>query len=168
MAIASATVEIKTDNISLRPESDEDQQFMRALYASTRLTELELVPWNEHQKQAFVKMQFDARQQQYRDAYRGAVSSIILQESAPIGAMLVDERERETVLVDIALLPEHRNAGLGTQLVRALMDEAAGSGKVVRLHVLGTSAAVRFYERLGFSKTSDDGTYLEMTWRPAH
>jgi GNAT superfamily N-acetyltransferase len=39
------------------------------------------------------------------------------------------------VLVDIALLPEHRNAGIGTRLIRRLMDEAALAGKPVRPHV---------------------------------
>jgi ribosomal protein S18 acetylase RimI-like enzyme len=153
--------------LSLRATTPDDAPLLLEIYASTRLSELEFVPWDESQKRALIKMQFEARQQQYREAYSGAVSSIILRRGQPIGTMLVDKQERDIALVDIALLPEHRNAGLGTQLVKALMNEAASGGKIVWLHVLATSAAVRFYERLGFKKTGDDGTYLEMTWQPA-
>ena len=74
------------------------------------------------------------------------------QQGQPIGTMLVSRREREIMLVDIALFPAHRNAGVGTKLVKALMEEAAGAGKTVRLHVLATSVAVKMYERLGFKK----------------
>src|SRR5881296_870172 len=93
--------------LSLRAATPDDSALLLEIYASTRLMELELVPWDENQKRAFIKMQFDARQQQYRDSYRGADSSIILQCGQPIGTMLVDKRGREIVLVDIALLPAH-------------------------------------------------------------
>jgi len=151
--------------LSIRDAIPNDVPLLFEVYASTRLPELELVAWDGNQKLAFIKMQFDARQAQYRDVYRGATSSIILQDGEPIGTMLVEIGEHAIALIDIALLPAHRNAGLGTQLVRGLMNEAGGAGKMIRLHVLRTSAAVRFYERLGFQKTSDDGTYLEMTWQ---
>src|SRR5205807_2751522 len=135
--------------LSLRATTPDDRALLLEIYASTRLIELELVPWDESQKRAFIKMQFDARQQQYDETYRGADSSIILQQGQPIGTMLVSRREREIMLVDIALFPAHRNAGVGTKLVKALMEEAAGAGKTVRLHVLATSVAVKMYERLG-------------------
>jgi ribosomal protein S18 acetylase RimI-like enzyme len=154
--------------LSLRAATPEDESLLLETYASTRLSELESVPWDANQKRAFFKMQFDARQQQYRESYRNAVGSIVLQHGQPIGTMLVETREREIALVDIALLPQYRNAGLGTLLVKALMDEAASQQKTIRLHVLTTSAAVRFYERLGFRKTGDDGAYLEMTRKPTH
>ena len=154
--------------LSLRAATPEDETLLLEIYASTRLSELESVPWDANQKRAFIKMQFDARQGHYREAYRDAVGSIVLQHGQPIGTMLVETREREIALVDIALLPQYRNAGLGTLLVKALMDEAASQEKTLRLHVLTTSAAVKFYERLGFWKTGDDGTYLEMTWKPTH
>lgn len=81
-----------------------------------------------------------------------------------MGRMIVNRSEQEIVLVDIAILPPHRNGGIGTQLVRDLIDEANRFGKTVRLHVLARSEAVRMYERFGFLKTDDDGTYLEMKW----
>jgi ribosomal protein S18 acetylase RimI-like enzyme len=154
-------------SLTLRAATTEDEPLLFEIYASTRLPELAFVPWDDNQKLAFMKMQFDVRQQQYRNAYRDAISSIILQQGQPIGALLVEIREDAIALIDIALLPAHRNSGVGGQVVRALMDEAKVAGKMIRLYVFGTSAAVRFYERLGFRKVSDDGAYLEMTWQPS-
>ena len=150
--------------ITLRTATPDDDTFQLELYTATRRDELELIDWNEDQKQAFAKMQFNARQLQYRHRYPLADDSIIFQNSQPIGRMLVDRNEREMVLVDIALLPEHRNAGIGTRLVQSLLDEAVRTGKSVRLHVVTTNPAVRLYERLGFSTADDDGSYLEMNW----
>jgi len=39
-------------------------------------------------------------------------------------------------LVDIALLGAHRNRGLGTRLIRQLMDECEVGGAALHLHVL--------------------------------
>lgn len=151
-------------SITLRPATPDDDTFQLELYAGTRQDELELIDWNEDQKQAFIKMQFNARQLQYSHRYPLADDNIILQGSQPIGRMLVDRNEQEIVLVDIALLPEHRNAGIGTRLVQSLLDEAVRTGKSVRLHVVTTNPAVRMYERLGFSTADDNGSYLEMNW----
>ena len=159
-----ASVQNDTMTVTLRPVQPDDQAFLLELYAGTRLDELKLIDWNEDQKQAFIRMQFDARRLQYRHRYQLADDSIILQGSQPIGRMLVDRNEKQIVLVDIALSPEHRNAGIGTRLVQSLLDEAAGTKKSVRLRVVTTNPAVRMYERLGFSTVDDNGSYLEMNW----
>jgi len=58
-------------------------------------------------------------------------------------------------VVDLALLPADRNAGIGMFLMRQVCAEAAQAGKPVRLSVLKNSRAVRWYERLGFAKTEE-------------
>src|SRR6266536_1818233 len=145
------------NSITLRAATAEDELFLSELSAGTRLIELALIPWDENQKRAFIKMQFAARQQQYREYYPDAESSMILRQGEPMGSLLVARRDSEIVLVDIALLPQHRNAGVGTHLVKSLLEEAAGARKTVRLRVLATSAAVKMYERIGFKRTNNAG-----------
>lgn len=152
------------NRITLRPATPADEAFELALYAGTRWDELKLVDWSDVQKQTFFKMQFTARQQQYSQRYPQAIDRIILQDSEPIGRLLVDQEERGVVLIDIALLPAQQNRGVGTKLVQSLLEEAAATGKSVRLQVLATNPAVRMYERLGFAATDEPGTYLEMKW----
>jgi GNAT superfamily N-acetyltransferase len=148
---------------SLREATPEDEPFLLEVYAGTRLEELEPFGWDDNQKQAFIKMQFVVRERSYA---RGD-NRIILLNGRPIGRLLVDRSEATILLRDIALLPEYRNAGIGSRLIQDLTNEARSAGKAIRLHVLALSPAVRLYERLGFRRSGDDGAYLEMTWVPA-
>jgi len=68
--------------------------------------------------------------------------------------------------VDLALLPPHRNAGIGTAILRDLLAEAAVAQKPVRIHVEKFNPALRLYARLGFAPTEDKGVYLFMKWSP--
>ena len=135
------------------------------VYASTRREELGGFGWDDNQKQAFIIMQFLARER----SQPRVDDKIILLNGRAVGRMLVDRTETPMVLRDIALLTEYRNAGIGSRLIQQLMTEAAFAGKSIRLHVVASSPAVRLYERLGFRSKGDDAgaAYLEMKWVPA-
>ncbi len=80
-------------------------------------------------------------------------------------------REPEELrLVDISLLPAHRGSGVGTELLRALQQEATTAGKPLRLSVARDNPARRLYARLGFTPVagSEVGAepYLALEWRP--
>ena len=150
-------------NVSLREATPEDEQFLFEVYASTRQDELEGLGWDDNQKRDFIRMQFLARER----SYPRVDNRIIVLNGRPIGRLLVDRNDAEILLRDIALLTQYRNRGLGTSLIHDLMKEATVSGKAIILHVLATSAAVRLYQRLGFSRTGPDAAYLEMKWVPA-
>jgi GNAT superfamily N-acetyltransferase len=149
-------------SVTLRPATPADQEFLFALYASTRTEELSLSGWDDNQKRAFLEMQFKAQSQQYLMCYPEADSTIVLLNELSIGRLLVDRTGKEIILVDIALLPDHRNSGIGTALLQSLLDEATGAQKNVTLNVLRWNVATRLYERLGFKAVGDDGVYFEM------
>ena len=46
--------------------------------------------------------------------------------------------------------------GIGTQVMRGLIDEAARAGRAVTLGVVKTNPALRLYGRLGFKLTHED------------
>ena len=71
------------------------------------------------------------------------------------------------MLVDIALLPEHRSHGIGTALLQQLLREAEVSGKPLRLSVIRGQRAGRLYQRLEFKKISESDLRDELEWRPA-
>ena len=150
--------------IRLRPAAEADVDFLRAVFASTRTDELAALA-SAHQ-QAFLELQFTAQRAQYRFAYPNADSMIVLLNNRPIGRLMVNRGDEVITLVDIALLTEHRGAGIGTFLLKGLLEEAAAAGKSVRLHALMSSPTLKLYERLGFATAGDDGTYLEMLWVP--
>jgi ribosomal protein S18 acetylase RimI-like enzyme len=107
-------------------------------------------------------MQFDLQGQQYQFTYPYAVNQIIQFNGTPSGRLIVDRSPNETILIDIALLPEFRNLGLGTSLIRSLQAE----GKKITLHVIKSNPAVNLYQRLGFIFVGEESLYLKMEWSP--
>jgi ribosomal protein S18 acetylase RimI-like enzyme len=153
--------------VSLRPALQEDEAFMFQLYAATRADEMALVNWNAEQKQAFLQMQYHAQRQGYGMEFPEAQYQIILHDHTVIGRVIVNRTKDEILLMDVALLPEYRNAGIGTSLIRDLQAEGAKTGKPLRLHVETFNRAIHLYEDLGFSKIGQNGIYFEMEWRPS-
>ena len=146
--------------VTLRPIGDGDQPFLVALYASTREQELAAVPWDAAQKAAFLRMQFDAQHAHYQEHFAGASFDIIVVNGQPAGRLYVARGADEIRIVDIALLPEYCNRGIGTRLLRQLQSEARAAGTAVRIHVERFNPALRLYERLGFREIEDKGVYL--------
>jgi ribosomal protein S18 acetylase RimI-like enzyme len=151
-------------SLTLRAATSEDDAFLFEVFAGTRLDEFRFL--DEQQQQAIMRMQYNAQRMQYDDGFPQAESRIILLDDRPVGRMLVDESEREFVLVDLALLPEHRKFGIGTRLLNDLLRRAVEARKPIRLHVLKSNPARRLYERLGFSPVKEESMYLEMTFEP--
>ena len=69
-------------------------------------------------------------------------------------------------MIDVTLLREYRNLGIGRGLLQPLLSEATTTGQAVRLHVERWSPALRLYRRLGFREIQNKTVYLEMEWRP--
>jgi ribosomal protein S18 acetylase RimI-like enzyme len=155
-----------TPNVALRPVEPGDEEFLYRVYASTREEELARTGWDETQKAAFLRMQFDAQSRYYEEHYRGAEFSVILSEGHPAGRLYVARWREEIRIVDIALLPWHRGMGIGTRLLNELVSESEESGKPLSIHVERFNPALRLYERLGFHVVADKEVYLLME-RPA-
>ncbi len=147
-------------NLGSRAAIAGDDPFLQELFASTRQQELAL--FDEDQKRVFVSMQFSILSR----SYPKAENTIILAGNVPIGRTIIDRKSDELRLVDISLLPEFRNRGIGTLIVERLVEEGRERQLPVRLQVFKFGDAVRFYERLGFCLVEDDGTYLKMELLP--
>jgi ribosomal protein S18 acetylase RimI-like enzyme len=154
--------------VELLPVAAGDREFLYRVYASTRADELAVVPWDERQKEAFLRAQFDAQDRWYREQYPRASYEVIVVDGEPAGRLYLHRGEAEIRIVDVALLPEHRGNGFGTSLLRELLAEADAAGKRVTIHVERMNPALRLYERLGFSVAEDKGVYLFLERRPAY
>jgi ribosomal protein S18 acetylase RimI-like enzyme len=155
--------------VALRPATPEDYEELVGVYASTRAAELAQVTWwDDAQKLAFCRMQYDAQKTEYDARYPDAQYDLILLEGRLAGRYWVGRGEDEIRLLDIALLPWAQGQGVGTVLVRALIEEARASHRRLRhmVFVLNEGAR-RLYERLGFVVFEEaGGAYLHMEWRP--
>lgn len=153
--------------VELAPVAAGDEEFLYRVYASTRTQELAVVPWDEAQKDAFLRAQFGAQQRWYGEHYERASHEIIRVDGKAAGRLYVHRGDAEIRIVDITLMPEHRGKGVGTSLLRALLSEADEAGKRLAIHVERLNPALRLYERLGFAVAEDKGVYLFLERLPA-
>jgi GNAT superfamily N-acetyltransferase len=154
--------------VALRPAEAGDRELLFRVYASTRSEELAVVPWNDAQKEAFLRAQFGAQDRWYRENYAGATFEVVVVGGEPCGRLYVYRSDADIRIVDIALLPDHRGHGVGSALLRDLIREADAAGKRLSIHVERFNPALRLYERLGFSVAQDKGVYLFLEWLPAY
>ena len=154
-------------NVTLRPITDADRDFLHRLYATTREDELRPVPWTPEQKAEFVRHQFEAQHQFWQENYTDTSWDLVLLDDQPVGRLYVARWPDDIRIVDIALMPEYRGGGLGTRLLREVLAEGDASGRKVSIHVEVYNPARRLYERLGFVEAGDRGVYLLMERYPA-
>jgi ribosomal protein S18 acetylase RimI-like enzyme len=150
--------------LRFRPIAEDDLPFLYQVYASTRIEELAPVPWSDAQKAAFLTMQFRAQHADYQRNFPGADWLVVARAGVPVGRLYVGRGERAHSVIDIAFLPEHRGHGLGTAVMRDLMDEAGQAGKALSIHVEKFNPAMHLYRRLGFRTVEDKGVYDLMRW----
>ena len=150
--------------LTLRPVAVEDREFLIALYAATRHEELQLAGWDAEAEDRFVRQQFGAQDNHYREHYPGATFDLVEVEGRAVGRLYVHRRPTEIRLMDIALLPEVRGKGIGSHLIRHLMSEAKCERKTLSIHVEIFNPAQRLYDRLGFVPIEDRGVYRLLQW----
>ncbi|MDB6053816.1 MAG: GCN5-like N-acetyltransferase, partial [Verrucomicrobiales bacterium] len=101
----------------MRPEGPQDEGFLFELYASTRQEELEAWGWPPEMRRDFLTLQFKASQGHHR-AFPEAEFQIVMLDGINAGRVVVNRTRAELQLVDMALLPQYRNAGIGTALLQ--------------------------------------------------
>jgi ribosomal protein S18 acetylase RimI-like enzyme len=151
--------------ITFRPALADDDAFLLGVYGSTRTEELALTNWDVAQRDAFIKMQFNAQQIHYRQHYPEGEHLIILVNDQPAGRLYVANIVEEIRIIDITILPEHRNAGVGTAILKELVTEAASLEKPLRIYVESFNRSQRLFERLGFGKSGESGYSYLLEWR---
>lgn len=152
--------------IRFRTAGDSDLPFLFRLYGSTREEELAQTGWSSDQKDAFLRMQFEAQHRYYHEQYPDADYLVVQKDDIDIGRIYLHRRADELRLIDIALIPETRNQGLGGKLLMDLLDEGLASALPVRIHVENYNPAMHLYLRLGFKPIADRGVYQLMEWQP--
>ncbi len=146
--------------ITLRPVQDSDNEFLLRVYGSTREQELAHVPWTAEQKQQFVRMQYEAQKSHYAAQHPQASHEITCVAGTDAGRLYLDRAGEKFHILDIALLPEHRNRGAGSFLMGQIMAEAKEAGKPVSIFVETFNPSLRLFQRLGFTPVQQEGFHL--------
>ncbi|UXJ49714.1 GNAT family N-acetyltransferase [Pseudomonas citronellolis] len=155
-----------TFELQLRPLVDADQAFLRALYASTRASEMAQVDWAPAAIDAFLSQQFDAQHSYYQAHFPDADYCVIEAGGQSVGRAYLFWGPEHLQIIDLALLPEACGRGIGSALLRQWLGRADAQGLSVGLYVENYNPAQRLYLRHGFVVEGENGVYLKMR-RPA-
>jgi len=150
--------------VTLRPEREDDTDFLYALFHSHTLAELTLMPVDTATKERLVRMQFASQTTSYRAQFPQARFDIIERDTTPIGRLIVNEDTKAGCVVDFALMPEYRGGGLGTAILASVLQRQS---RPVLCKVLCTNeASIRMCRRAGFVQIGAELPFLQLEWRP--
>jgi GNAT superfamily N-acetyltransferase len=158
--------QLSQDRITTRPETAEDETFLRRLNIAVRWNEFAALPIPPAEKVALLQQQYDARRTGYRGEFPDADFHVVERDGVPVGRFYVDRRPDMHHLVDIAILPDHTGQGIGTALLEKMLAEAARAGVGAILRVDHFNPAKRLYLRAGFVEIEDLGLDAQMRWTP--
>ena len=153
--------QVSTPVIELRAAGPEDDDFLRTLYASTRQDEFAILGWTEVEQQQFLAMQFTMQRNAYKMQCPHAVESVVLCDGSPAGRLIVDASGEAVSLMDIAVLPEFRNRGVASRLIRNLQSKTS---TIVLCVDKANPAAERLYAKHGFVVTNETDLTKGMRW----
>jgi ribosomal protein S18 acetylase RimI-like enzyme len=111
--------------------------------------------------------QFRAQAADYVRNYPAGGHRIVELEGDPIGRVWLDRRPDELLVVDMAILPEHRSSGIGSLLLREIFADADAAGVRVRMTTSKTNPrAIALCKRLGFSVVDPDEVFVSLVRSP--
>ncbi len=156
-----------TSGITFKAISKKDMAFLSELYRSTRWEEVLNAPWDDQQRIDFLSQQFKAQHTHYQSHYPHAEKLLIIKDKQNIGRIYIDRDDVSICLIDVALMTNQRGNGLGTLLLKELLDEAQLTNKKVVIHVENFNPAYHWYLKHGFNQVEDKGVYQYMEWYPS-
>jgi ribosomal protein S18 acetylase RimI-like enzyme len=99
---------------------------------------------------------------------RGSIR-LVFEDDAFVGMLQVVATDTEVEVAEVQVHPDHQGRGLGTRLLREVLDDARRTGRDVVLSTgLRNDGALRLYARLGFDEVrrTDTHVHLRLAARP--
>jgi protein-S-isoprenylcysteine O-methyltransferase Ste14/GNAT superfamily N-acetyltransferase len=145
--------------IALRPATPADNEFCFQLHKAAMGDYVAAIwGWDEQAQRDFHDRAFNPDRGQ-----------IITADGADAGMLAVEYRPDEIYLARIEVDPRYQGRGIGTRLIRALLDEADHAGQDLVLDVLTVNhRAQALYQRLGMREVARHGhNNIKITMRSA-
>jgi ribosomal protein S18 acetylase RimI-like enzyme len=143
--------------VRTRPSTPADHAFLRELHHAAYRDAIvrQFGAWDERAQDAWFEQGLEL-----------AVFSIVEEAELRIGAIALVSAPDCLHLVELQILPEWQDRGLGSALIDRQLSEARARGVPIRLRVLRENRARALYQRKGFVVTGENDTHYLMEWRP--
>lgn len=154
-------------NLTFRPETTEDEAFIRTLMLQVLTRSLGAEAWPEPLRTNLLDTQYRVRREGFRQMAGDAPGTILCVDGEPAGWLVLAETEEAILIVNIAVLEAWQGRGLGTWMLRSVIEKAGQRHIPVQLEVARINdAARRLYLRLGFHEVGGNEIHHQMEWKP--
>jgi L-amino acid N-acyltransferase YncA len=100
---------------------------------------------------AYVEAHYPWRPNQFRESFDPTVYHVIVVDDVDVGVVSRWYEPDAIRIGNLLVAPSHQGRGIGSAILRDVLDEARERGLGVRLRVLEGNPAIGLYERLGFT-----------------
>lgn len=158
--------QVNPSDVGIRPATASDEPFLKRVHDSARHWEFQSLRTDGANDvfHSVLDQQFKNQQNAYFAAYEEAQYSIITWMNKDVGRLYADYQESEVRILDIAVLAEYRDHGIGSVLTKGICIEAGMRGATVRLSVHYLNRAKRLYSRIGFRQIGEYGPMQLLEW----
>jgi ribosomal protein S18 acetylase RimI-like enzyme len=141
--------------VTKRPARETDTDFARSVHhqAYRDVSVRQFGPWDEMQQDEY-----------FKGDWTSADFEIVLCDGIACGYMCVEDGEHVAHVRELVLLPEFQGRGIGSSLLREVMERASRRGVPVRLETFYVNRALNLYRRLGFQEIGRTETHILMEW----
>jgi len=104
---------------------------------------------------------------EYKKTLKPELISVIVVESQKVGRLRVVREEDKIYIGGFQILPDYRNRGIGSIIIRRLIKESEQTKQVIRLEVFNNNPKAKaLYVRHGFEVDSIQDTVTQMIFIP--
>lgn len=147
---------VHSHDLRVRPAASGDREFLFAVRrAALRAYVDQTSGWDDAEQRAIADREFG-----------GLPYAVVEERGRPVGYVCVLHESEWDFVEEIALLPEAQGRGVGTRLLRDILQAARRRGVPVRLSVFLSNPAHALYARLGFTVVRVDEPRMTMEWHP--
>jgi ribosomal protein S18 acetylase RimI-like enzyme len=138
----------------LRDVTEKDYMFLYELNVSTMKSYVEQTwGWDDISQQEYFKNKFSPEK-----------LKIIVVNEKDIGVLSTFNNIDGLFIDLIEILPEYQCKGVGTAVLKDIINDAKHKKCIIKLQVLKVNPAINFYERLGFVSISETNTHFIMEY----
>lgn len=142
-------------SVSQRPATPADTDFARSVHhrAYRDVIERQYGPWDEANQDGL-----------FNSAWSPEAHEIILLDGVRCGYSCIQNQNDAIYLRELVIDPDFQGRGIGTCILRHLIDRAIARGVPVRLRTHIVNRAANLYRRMGFQEAERTESHLLLEW----